>query len=218
MAKRKTKKEQEAEAQAAQDAAADAAAEEQQEADGEGDGDAETGPTEEELAQQFEEDVEAARADMGAAKRSLMSSHMAAVGASTKFEEADRAYKEKNSKALENLRGAKTRVAAARTAVFNDWNDAVGDSTETTTIEPEEGSDEKPITFLNALEFDFEDDNDTPEKRLWLSIQSYLHITRAVGKEPATLTELREAAEEAEAAFDYDDRVYDEALRRQLNS
>ena len=173
--------------------------------------------TVEELEQQakarFEAKVAEAVEDPTAALAFMMDKHTVAVTARSAHDAAKNAFDTRNSKSLESIKSSQVRLAVARTDILNQWNDSVGSNGEEITV----GEGEEARTYIAGLDFGFDDGSDEgPEKEYWLAAQSYNRIAASIAKEPAELSALRGASDEAQAEYDEAHAIYLEAIKSQM--
>ena len=169
--------------------------------------------------EKFGSDVEIAEADLIAANDRLMTLHTKAVCSKSDVESAMEKWRKKNASSIKTLEAVQIRLAAARTALLNEWRPLAAEDQQTTSVEVDDAN-KADITYFNALYFGFDEGCATnvngPEKEYWLAAQSFIRVKSAMSSEPAGIKELREAADAAAQAYNWAKAVYDQALANQI--
>ena len=184
-------------------------------------------PTDEEIKaaetkaeeERFAADVETAESDLVKANHALMPVHMTAVESKAAVDNALDTWRNKNADSIKTMDGCQVRLAAARTALLNEWRPLATENQETTTVEVEDA--QKPdIVYFNALGFGFDagvaDNVQGPEKEYWLAAQSFIRVKKAMTAEPDGIAQLRETATANALAYNWAQAVYDKALANKI--
>ena len=162
---------------------------------------------------EFEAEVAKVGEDPIKANDGVKALHAIAVRAEEQLTAAVSDHRKRNATAIESLKKARVRLAAARTRLLAEYKAEVDDNQSTTTVAVDDAN--KPDTvYLDTLAYDFSDDNEGAEKEYWLSAQRWMTVSGKIGAEPAEIAELRKAAGEAAKTFNFHEAAYKEAIKR----